>query len=335
METLEIRKPDDMHVHLRQDKLLPLTVKTASLQFARGVVMPNLVPPVDTADKLTTYRGLIKEQDPDFEPLMTFQITAGLDPGSLPTLKAHGAVAGKLYPQGVTTNSQNGWNRLDELYPVFEGMQDIGMILSMHGENPEADVMDRELWFLPLLKELHRAFPRLRMILEHISRSESVELISRLPSHVGATITVHHMLLTHNDLCGGVFRPHLFCKPVLQPENHRKAVAGAAFSGNPKFFFGSDSAPHLKGMKESSTAAAGVFSAPVALPLLFRLFEEAGAPEKLEAFVSQYGAEFYRLPLNRRRIELIRESWIVPEEFDGVVPLWAGQELCWKVGSTL
>jgi len=310
---------------------MPLLVRETAKVFQRVLVMPNTLPPITTHEDLTRYHKELKAVGTDLEFLMTFKIMPDMSPSDIIALKKFGAIAGKLYPQGVTTNSEDGITNIEALFSLFSPMQELDLVLCLHGESPEVPDLQRERVFLPMLKKIHQNFPKLRIVLEHVSSKEGVECIKELGEMVAATITVHHLLLTTADVRNGYFHAHNFCAPICKSEHDREALIEAAVSGNPKFFFGSDSAPHLKKDKEGEHAKPGIFTTPVALPLLAQIFEEQGKLERLEAFTSQFGAEFYRLPLNKGSITLRKESWKVPEEYFGVVPLKAGEVIAWRV----
>ncbi len=324
-----IRRPDDLHVHLRDGDAAAGYARDAAKHFARILVMPNTTPPVVTAEDLTAYRDQIRAAAPGLGLLMTFKIMQDASPDSIPALKAAGAAAGKLYPRGATTNSEDGLSDIEGVLPLFEVMEEEGLVLCIHGEDPTAPALEREESFLPTLFEIVRRFPRLKVVLEHVSSAAGVEAVVDLPETVAATVTVHHLLYTLDDLLGGHLHPHLFCKPILKPERDREAIERVVLEGNPRFFFGSDSAPHLRSEKESASGSAGVYTMPVALSLLADFFVERGALERFEPFVSELGARFYGLPLNEGRLAIRRESWRVPDEYRGVVPLHAGIELEW------
>lgn len=347
-----LRTPDDFHVHLRQAPVLAPVVRETSRWFARALVMPNTVPPVTSPDALRRYREEILAEVPadrSIEPLMTFKVVPTLDPGDVAALAGAGAIGGKLYPQGVTTNSADGVSEVEPLYPVFEAMEANDLVLEIHAEEPGVFSLDREEAYLPRVERIAARFPRLRVVVEHVSSAAAIEALASLPDTVAATVTVHHLLLTLDDIVGDELRPHHFCKPIAKRGRDRRAIRDAVFSGDPRVFFGSDSAPHPREAKEAACGCAGVYTAPVAIPLLARLFEEAGLPlneatagsaaspgdvgarpryrPSLESFVSRFGAEFYRLPLNDATIRLVESEWVVPDLCDGVVPFYAGERL--------
>ena len=341
MAKLILRKADDMHIHLRQGDLLEPILEHAVKQSARALVMPNTNPAIHNADDLKKYRQNIENSLTrineklgkyyKFQPLMTFKVSPDTSPAMVKELKTAGATAGKLYPSGVTTNSENGVTDFTALYPTYEAMDKEGLVLCVHGEEPSAFCIDREKAFLPMLKQIARDFPRLRIVLEHLTTAEAVKLVEELPKNVAATLTVHHLMTTLDDVIGSYLKPHLFCKPLPQRSSDKDALVQAATSGNPKFFLGSDSAPHFKEKKECDCGAPGVYTGPVLLPVLTQIFQEQNKLDKLEPFTSQFGAEFYKLPLNEEKIELVEESWTVPADVHGVVPFMAGQKLNWKV----
>ena len=295
-----------------------------------------------TAEDVVRYQGEILKahgtfhdsKERAFEPLMTIQVVPGTTPQTIDKARRAGVVAGKVYPLGVTTNSENGVSDFDALDPVFEAMQEVGMVLSLHGESPDPTVfcLDREVEFLPIIVTIRSKFPRLKIVLEHVTTARAVGFIRLCPEGVAATITVHHLFLTLNDVIGGMLQPHHFCKPVAKRPQDRDALMEAALSGSPKFFLGTDSAPHLKEEKECDAGCAGIYTAPVALPLLTQFFETNGALGRLEDFVSRFGARFYGLPLNDGMVRLIRQPWTVPHDCGGIVPFQAGQSLAWQLG---
>jgi len=328
-----IAAPDDFHVHVRQGKLLSSYVRTLARQSDRALIMPNTVPPVSTPDGLNSYRGEIVTAAPHFTPLMSFMITESLEPDSVAALASAGAVAGKYYPSGVTTNSADGVSDPRVAEAVFASMEREALVLCIHAEDPAAGVLVRERAFHPQIEWIVDRFPRLRIVIEHVSDARTVKLVQRMPMRVAATVTVHHLLHTIDDLLGSGIRPHLYCKPILKSENDRAAIQEAVLSGNTKFFYGSDSAPHPQNEKESACGAAGVYSTPVALPLLLDFFEEHGELDRLEPFVAEFGADFYGLPRSTGRRRFIKERWRVPSGVDGAVPLSAASEIGWRPDS--
>lgn len=337
---IQIRKGDDMHCHFRDGRILAGVGCFTESQFCRAVAMPNLVPLVLTARDVIIYRNAFRMLNPRLSPLMTIQINGQTTSQIVREAKNERAVAGKVYPQGVTTNSENGVSDFKCIYPALEEMQKVGMLLLLHGEDPweKAVCLDRERLFLPTLLQISDDFPKLKIVLEHITTKDAVDFVLRLPGNVAATITVHHLLLTIDDVIGNLMQPHNFCKPIAKRPEDREALLEAATSGNPRFFFGSDSAPHLRDRKECAQGCAGVFSAPVAMQLLAQIFEARNALDRLENFVSVFGARFYSLPLNEQSIELIKEDWTVPKVYrigftkeDIIVPFMADQTLHWRV----
>jgi dihydroorotase len=331
---MQIRFPDDFHVHFRQGIMLHGVVNYTAAQFKRAMVMPNTEPPIKNGNDVRRYYdeivGSIAPSYQGFEPLMTFKImptTTVEDVESVVGL----VIAGKLYPDGVTTNSQGGVTDFRALYPVFSAMEKNGIVLSLHGEKPGEFCLDREAKFLTTLFQIVKDFPNLKIVLEHVSTKSAVEAVEQLPDTVAATITLHHLELTLDDIVGSFLQPHHFCKPIPKRYEDRDALLRAAFSGNSKFFFGSDSAPHLRERKECSEGCAGVFSAPVIIPSLIVLFEQHQHLDKLENFISVYGAQFYGLELNKGFLELVQEEWTVPSDCSGIVPYKAGKSLPWKV----
>lgn len=323
--------PDDFHIHLRQDEALPGYARDAAAQFGRVLVMPNTLPAITTAEGLAAYKKQIETAAPGLTALMTFKLNPAYNEADLLALQAAGAVAGKYYPAGVTTNSADGIADFDAVLPVVALMEKLDLVLCLHGEEPGAFCLDREEAFIARVETLATKFPRLRIVFEHVSTRAAVEAVKRLPANVAATITVQHLMLTLDDLLGDGLNPHLFCKPLLKRPEDRAALRAAAFSGNPKFFLGTDSAPHVRGKKECPCGAAGVYSAPVALPLLAQEFAAHDALAKLADYVGGFGADFYRLPRTTRTVKLVRASWTVPAEVHGVVPLAAGRTLDWKI----
>ena len=336
MDTITIRRPDDWHVHLREGELMPHMARLTAAQFARATVMPNtLHPPIRTAADALAYRQKIEAatRGMDFTPIMTTKLypttTVAMIKGAWET----GVRAAKLYPEGVTTHSEDGISleNIFNMYQVFQAMERCGMLLLLHGEAPGHFCLDREVVFLNTPTQLVHDFPRLKIVLEHITTQEAVSAVLSLPYTVAATITLHHLELTLDDVVGDKIKPHNFCKPIAKRPEDRQAILGAALSGSPQFFFGSDSAPHPVGAKECAEGCAGVFTAPVVMPRLVEIFERHRALDRLEDFVAHLGADFYGLPLNGGMLVLVREPWVVPTEYHGVRPYLAGQTLAWQV----
>jgi dihydroorotase len=339
-ESLTLTRPDDWHLHLRDGAALAAVLPATARQFARAIVMPNLRPPVTTAAAAQAYRQRIREALPPgmaFEPLMTLYLTDNTPPEEIPRAQAAGVVALKLYPAGATTNSDAGVTDIRKTYPTLEAMQRAGLLLLVHGEvtDPEVDVFDREAVFIDrVMIPLRRDFPELKVVFEHITTAEAAEYVAGSDAHTAATLTAHHLLYNRNALFTGGLRPHYYCLPVLKKERHRQALLRAATSGNPKFFLGTDSAPHAAAMKEQSVCGAGCYTAPAALELYAEAFEAAGALDQLEAFASFNGPAFYGLPRNTGTVTLRRQPWQLPETLpfgDATIkPLRAGETLNWK-----
>ncbi|MEO8455322.1 MAG: dihydroorotase [Sphingomicrobium sp.] len=336
-QTLTIRRPDDWHVHLRDGEMLRVVAPYTARQFARAIVMPNLVPPITTVEAAAAYRErIVAAAGAGFTPLMTCYLTDAANPDEIARGFEEGVwVAAKLYPAGATTNSASGVTDIHNIYPTLARMEKIGMVLCVHGEvtDPDVDVFDREKFFiLRVLDRLARDFPGLKIVFEHITTAEAVQFVED-SSGVAATVTPQHLILNRNALFAGGLRPHAYCLPLAKRETHRLAVRKAATSGSPKFFLGTDSAPHSRKTKESECGCAGIFNAPFALESYATVFEEEGALDKLEAFTSVNGARFYDLPLNEGAITLAPGERKVPDEIDGLVPFQAGETLCWKIAS--
>ncbi|WP_035991535.1 dihydroorotase [Leptolyngbya sp. KIOST-1] len=340
METLTLTRPDDWHLHLRDGEVLKAVLPHTVRQFARAIVMPNLKPPVRTVAEAAAYRDRILAAIPagqQFEPLMTLYLTDNTRPEEIVTAReAQFVKAVKYYPAGATTNSDAGVTDIGKCDRVFEAMEQADMPLLLHGEvtDPAVDIFDREKVFIEKhLIPLKQRFPQLRVVLEHITTSEAVDYVLAT-DRTAATITPQHLLYSRNALFQGGLRPHYFCLPILKRETHRQAILRAATSGNPKFFLGTDSAPHSRHSKESACGCAGCFSALHALELYAEAFESVNALDKLEAFASFYGPDFYQLPRNRDRITLSKTTWRIPDQLpfvdDGLVPLRAGEALTWK-----
>ncbi len=342
MTTISIRTPDDWHVHLRDGAQLEQTVAATAHGFARAIVMPNLVPPVCTVEAAREYRNRIRTAIPAgaaFEPLMTCYLTNDIDPNEVATGYESGVFAAcKLYPAHATTNSSHGVTDVRQIYPVLATMERIGMPLLIHGEvtDPAVDVFDREAIFIErVLSQIVRDFPGLKVELEHITTAEAADFVRESRELVAATITPHHLMINRNAMFQGGFCPHAYCLPVAKREKHRIALRQAATSGSPRFFLGTDSAPHPRAAKESACGCAGIFNAPVAMEAYAQVFEEEGVLDRLEAFASEHGPRFYGLPLNESRVTLTRSPWQVPDviEVGGqpVVPFLAGQTLEWRL----
>ena len=342
MKTLTLTRPDDCHLHLRDGEQMRAVLPDTARRFARAIVMPNLKPPVITAEMALAYRGHILAALPPgmrFEPLMTLYLTDNTAPSEISEGRRNGTIHGvKYYPAGATTNSAAGVTDIARCYGTLTAMEEMGMPLLVHGEvtDPAVDVFDREKSFLDrVLMPLTQRFPQLRIVFEHITTQEAVEFVTGAQAHIAATITAHHMLLNRNAMFQGGIRPHHYCLPVLKRETHRQKLVEAATSGNPKFFLGTDSAPHSRSAKESTCGCAGVYTAHAAIELYAEAFEQAGALDKLEAFASFHGADFYRLPRNKDSITLKKESWTVPSQLgfgnEALIPLRAGESLAWKL----
>ena len=341
-QVLTLTRPDDWHLHLRDGAALAAVLPHTARQFARAIVMPNLRPPVTTVDLAEAYRKRIVAALPansKFEPLMTLYLTDNTAPGEIALAKASGRVhAVKYYPAGATTNSDSGVTRLEHCFPALEAMEKAGLPLLLHGEvtDPEVDVFDREKVFIDtVLPQITQRFAGLRLVLEHITTREAVEYVAAAPVNVAATVTAHHLLMNRNAVFQGGIRPHHYCLPVLKRETHRRALVQAATGGSPKFFLGTDSAPHSRRNKEAPCGHAGIYTAHAAIELYAEAFEAAGALDKFEAFASFHGADFYRLPRNTERITLRRDGWQVPSTLalgeDELVPLRAGEQLAWRL----
>jgi len=344
MRTLEIRRPDDWHLHLRDGAALAAVLPHTARQFARAIVMPNLRPPVTTTAQALEYRRRILAALPGplagrFEPLMTLYLTDATTPEEILLARTSAVVhAVKLYPAGATTNSAAGVTSLARVEAALEAMQDCGMPLLVHGEvtDPSVDVFDREAAFLHgQLTPLLERFTRLRVVLEHVTTRDAVDFVRRAGDRVAATITAHHLLLNRNAMFTGGLRPHHYCLPVLKRERHREALVEAAISGEPRFFLGTDSAPHPRSAKESACGCAGMYTAHAAIELYAEAFAAAGALDRLEAFASEFGPRFHGLPLNTERLRLVETPWTVPEHYplgdDLLVPLRAGTRVAWKL----
>ena len=336
-QTLTIRKPDDWHVHLRDGEMLIRVAGYTARQFARAIVMPNLVPPITSVEAARDYRKRVLEvTQPGFTPLMTCYLTDRTSPDEIARGFAEGVwTAAKLYPAGATTNSASGVTDIRNIYPVLTRIEKIGMVLCVHGEvtDPEIDVFDREAVFIDrILTRIVSDFPELKIVLEHITSSDAADFVRS--GRVAATVTPQHLVINRNAMFAGGLRPHAYCLPVAKREEHRLAVRRLATSGLPNVFLGTDSAPHERHTKESSCGCAGIFNAPFALESYATVFEEEDALDKFEAFASVNGARFYGLPLNEDLVMLERAEVEVPHEIDGgIVPFHAGEMLRWRLAS--
>ncbi len=342
MKTLTITRPDDWHLHVRNGAVLKTVLPHTARQFARAIIMPNLKPPVTTVVQALVYREEILQAVPagvSFTPLMTLYLTGSTTVDEIKKAAASEYIhAFKLYPAGATTNSDAGVADIKAIYPLFEAMELQDIPLLLHGEvsDDSCDIFDRERVFVDrYLTDIARKFPSLRIVLEHVTTTEAVQFVQNASSTVAATITPQHLLFNRNAVLAGGIRPHYYCLPIIKREPHRLALVRAATSGNPKFFLGTDSAPHLTPLKETSCGCAGCYSAHAALELYADIFERAGALDKLEGFASFYGADFYRLPRNSGTVTLERLAWTVPEVYGenglSITPLKANEELGWKL----
>ena len=341
---LTLTRPDDWHLHLRDGAALAAVLPDSARRFARAIVMPNLKPPVTTVEHARAYRDRILAVLPQglrFEPLMTLYLTDVTNPEEIARAKASGFVhAVKYYPAGATTNSENGVTDLRRVYPVFAAMERHDLPLLLHGEvtDSDIDVFDRERVFIERhLAPLAREFPRLRIVLEHVTTQEAVAFVEQAGPSVAATITAHHLLLNRNAMFTGGIRPHAYCLPVLKREAHRQVLVSAATGGNPKFFLGTDSAPHGRRAKQTACGCAGIYTAHAAIEMYAEVFEQAQALDRLEPFASFHGPDFYRLPRNRDTVTLVKEPWAVPAELafgdDTLVPMRAGEAVAWKLAA--
>jgi dihydroorotase len=340
-EQLTITRPDDWHLHVRDGDILKDVVPATASHFGRAIIMPNLTPPVTDAAMALAYRERILAAAPDsgFEPLMTLYLTEATTPTDITVAKKAGVVAAKLYPAGATTNSDSGVTDIRRIYPVLQAMSDCGMLLLVHGEvtDTDIDIFDREKVFLErVLTPTLEAFPQLRVVLEHITTADSADFVKQHQGgKLAATITPQHLMYNRNHLLVGGIRPHLYCLPILKRNRHQQALRDAVASGDQRFFLGTDSAPHARGRKETACGCAGCYSAYSALSLYAEVFEELGILDKLEAFASFNGPDFYGLPRNRDTVTLVKKPWQMPDSLplaDGdIVPLKAGEQLQWQV----
>jgi dihydroorotase len=344
-QELTITRPDDWHLHVRDGAALNTVVPHTAAEFGRAIIMPNLKPPVTTAAQALAYKQRILAAVPksaeggvNFEPLMTLYLTDNLPADEIARAKDAGVVAAKLYPAGATTNSDAGVTDMRKTYKTLEAMQKAGMLLLVHGEvtSPDIDLFDREAVFIDTqLIPLRKDFPELKIVFEHITTAEAAQYVASADKYTGATITAHHLLYNRNAIFTGGIRPHYYCLPVLKRETHRQALVKAAISGSPKFFLGTDSAPHPAQLKEHATGCAGCYTAHAAMPMYAEAFDNAGALDKLEGFASFHGADFYGLPRNTGTLTLRKESWTPPESFAfgeaDLKPLRSGEALPWRV----
>ncbi|CAH0537529.1 dihydroorotase [Vibrio marisflavi] len=341
MTTITITRPDDWHVHLRDGDVLADTVRDISRYNGRALIMPNTVPPITNTELALAYRDRIMAQNPkeQFEPVMALYLTDNTTPEEIRKAKATGKIAAaKLYPAGATTNSDSGVTDAKNVYAALEAMQEVGMLLLIHGEvtTDDIDIFDREKAFLDnVLKPIVNDFPNLKIVLEHITTADAVEFVNNASDNVAATITAHHLLYNRNHMLVGGIKPHFYCLPILKRNTHQQALIEAATSGSKKFFLGTDSAPHSKCKKENACGCAGSYTAHAALELYAEVFEQEGKLENLEGFASHNGPDFYGLPRNSDTVTLSKESWKVPETmpFGGqvVVPIRGGEDINWLV----
>ena len=340
--SITIARPDDWHLHLRDGAALKAVLPDTARQFARAIVMPNLRPPVTTTELASAYRAAILQALPhgaSFEPLMTLYLTDNTTADEIKKAKASGFVHGvKLYPAGATTNSDSGVTSLIACAAALSAMEEVGLPLLIHGEvtDGDIDVFDRERVFIERnMITLLKNYPKLKVVFEHITTKDAADFVTSAPNNVAATITAHHLLMNRNDMFKGGISPHHYCLPILKRETHRLALVAAATSGNSKFFLGTDSAPHAKHTKEAACGCAGMYTAHAAIELYAEAFEAANALDKLEAFASFYGADFYGLPRNTDTVTLVKQSWQVPNSLpypDGeLIPLRAGQHIAWQL----
>ena len=336
MQSITIRRPDDWHVHLRDGEMLKLVAPYTARQFARAIIMPNLAPPVTRVEQAAAYRDhIIAAAGPGFTPLMTAYLTDATKPDELERGHSQGVwIAAKLYPAGATTNSASGVTDVANIRPALARMEKIGMPLLVHGEvtDPEIDVFDREAVFIDrILTGLVADFPALKIVFEHITTADAAHFVRDAPPTVAATITPQHLMINRNALFEGGLRPHAYCLPVVKREEHRLAVRAAAVSGSPKYFLGTDSAPHVAAAKQSACGCAGIFNAPFAIEAYAQVFDEEGALDRLEGFASEHGPHFYGLPLNQGTLTLERGGEEVPATIGEVVPFGAGSRFGWRL----
>jgi dihydroorotase len=343
---ISLRRPDDWHLHVRDGESLKAVIGFTAERFGRAIIMPNLKPPVTTVELATAYRNRIVESLPAttgrrarFEPLMTLYLTDRTDPSEVNRAKTSGFIHGfKLYPAGATTNSDSGVTNIENIYGVLERMSELGVVFQVHGEvtHNDVDIFDREARFIDdVLLPVADRFPKLKIVFEHITTKQAVQFVQSARPDIGATITPQHLLHNRNAIFTGGIRPHYYCLPVLKTEPDRVALVEAATSGDPRFFLGTDSAPHARNTKEAACGCAGMFSAHAGIELYAEAFEAAGALGRLESFASDFGADFYGLPRNTGRIKLIKDAWAVPVHYpygtDELVPMRAGEHVAWRL----
>ncbi len=345
MQSLTITQPDDWHLHVRDDIMLRTVLPHTARQFARAIIMPNLKPPVTTTDAALGYRERILaalSNDSEFEPLMTLYLTDNTSPAEIIKAKQSGFIhAVKYYPAGATTNSDSGVTDISKVYDTLAVMAEQDIPLLVHGEvvDNAIDIFDREKVFIDrILEPVRKKIPQLRIVFEHITTQDAVQYVLSCNDNIAATITPHHLLFNRNHMLVGGIRPHYYCLPVLKRHSHQQALLEAATSGNVKFFLGTDSAPHAQAAKESACGCAGIYSAHAAIEFYAMAFEQVGKLDKLEGFASHFGADFYGLPRNRKKITLTREPWQVPSHYDTgkerLIPLFAAETLPWKLVAT-
>lgn len=344
MQSITITTPDDWHLHFRDGEMLAETVPATARCFKRAIVMPNLVPPVTTAEMAMSYKERIlkaRPQGSEFEPLMTLYLTNQTSEQDIEDAKAAGVIAAKLYPAGATTNSDAAVSQISALSKVFAKMEQEGMLLLIHGEvtDHDIDIFDREKLFIDrTMSKIVANHPNLKVVFEHITTKDAVDFVMGSSANVAATITPQHLMMNRNDLLVGGIRPHNYCLPVLKRQEHQQALRQVVTTGSRKFFLGTDSAPHAKHKKEAACGCAGCYSAWSAIELYTQVFDELGALDKLEGFASFYGPDFYGLERNKGTITLVKESWQTPESIalpnnDSIVPFYAGQSVSWKLQS--
>lgn len=346
MDTLTLHRPDDWHLHVRDNDVLALVVPHTAAQFARAIIMPNLRPPITTTEQALAYRDRVLAAVPEgmqFTPLMTLYLTNKTPADEIHKAHQSGAITGiKLYPAGATTHSDAGVTDIKKTFDTLAAMEEIGLPLLVHGEvtDQDVDVFDREQVFIDKqLVPVVTQFPKLKIVLEHVTTRQGIDFVNQSGANIAGTITAHHLLMNRNAMFTGGIRPHHYCLPVLKRETHRQALIAAATSDNGKFFLGTDSAPHSKGLKESACGCAGIYTAHAAMELYAEAFEQAGCLDKLQGFASLHGPAFYGLAVNEDTITLQKQTWQVPDSYpmgnDSVVPLRAGESVCWKLVKTV